>query len=320
MDGAIPVIALTATATKTTRDIIKKDLCLNNCLEIILNPGKPNVKYNVESCGKEVSENFKWLLDLLLQYGSKSPRIIVFFRQIKQIAEVYEYLETNLGMKQFAASEAKPRNGYWNRIFGMFHMTTNKKIKREICKSFQDERGCIRVVLSSTSFSMGLDVRDVHTVIHYGPANDIDDYLQESGRAGRDPTISCNAVILKYKYCLGSQNITPDMKNYVKAQSCRRLMLLQPFSEDTLSLTPLHSCCDICSVKCKCSCLCTNDCACSNPCSGTDSAILNSIRSSLSSAREEMSDSSSGEEFSSDSDIEMYMRRKPHVLTSSESD
>ena len=114
-------------------------------------------------------------------------------------------MKTNLGVTQFVQADDIPKNGYWNRIFGMFHLNTNEKIKREICKSFQDENGCVRVVLSSTSFSMGLDVRDVNTVVHYGPANDIDNYLQESGRAGRDPSISCNAVMLKYKYCLGSR-------------------------------------------------------------------------------------------------------------------
>ena len=184
VDGTVPVIALTATATKATREIIMSDLCLKNCIQIILNPGKANVKYSMENCRKDVTENFKWLLDLMKQYGSTCPRIIVFFRQIKQIAEVYEYLETNLGVTQFVQTDDIPKNGYWNRIFGMFHLTTNEKIKREICKSFQDENGCVRVVLSSTSFSMGLDVRDVNTVVHYGPANDIDDYLQESGRAG----------------------------------------------------------------------------------------------------------------------------------------
>ena len=103
--GDVPVIALTATATKATREIIINDLCMKNCLEIILNPEKANFKYSVENCGDDMSENFKWLLDLLYLHGSKCPRIIVFFRQIKQITEVYEYLETHLEMKQFASTE-----------------------------------------------------------------------------------------------------------------------------------------------------------------------------------------------------------------------
>ena len=162
---------------------------------------------------------------------------------------------------------------------------------------------------------MGLDVRDVNTVVHYGPANDIDDYLQESGRAGRDPLIDCNAVMLRYKYCLGSQNITAEMKEYVKAESCRRLLLLKPFSEDAQSIIPGHKCCDICSLKFKCLCQCSDNCDCSHPCSGMDSEILNCIRSSLTIPTEHVSDSSSG-----DSDIEMYMRAKPHISLCSDSE
>lgn len=72
-------------------------------------------------------------------------------------------------------------------------------MKESICTSYQNPNGNIRVVLCSTSFSMGLDVKGVDTVVHYGPANDIDDYLQETGRAGRDPLIQSHAILLLYK-------------------------------------------------------------------------------------------------------------------------
>ena len=62
VDGTVPVVALTATATKGTREIIMTDLCLKSCIQIILNPGKANVKYSVENCRKGVTENFKWLI------------------------------------------------------------------------------------------------------------------------------------------------------------------------------------------------------------------------------------------------------------------
>ena len=188
VEKKIPVIAMTATATQQTRDIIMKDLCMANCTQIIVNPNKENVKYSVESGCKEICDNFKWLLELLAANGNDCPRIIVFFRQIKHIVEVFEFLQTNLGDAQYVQNEEHHLNGYWNRLFAMFHLTTSEKIKHAICDSFRDTNGLIRVVLCSTSFSMGLDVKCVHTVIHFGPANDVDDYLQESGRAGRDPT------------------------------------------------------------------------------------------------------------------------------------
>ena len=79
MDGTVPVAALTATPTKATREIIMAGLSLKNYIQIIFNPGKANVKYSVENCRKDVTENCKWLLDLMKQYGSTCPRIIVFF-------------------------------------------------------------------------------------------------------------------------------------------------------------------------------------------------------------------------------------------------
>ena len=47
VDGSIPVVALTATATKATRDTIMKDLSMKYCIQIVINPRKANVKYNL---------------------------------------------------------------------------------------------------------------------------------------------------------------------------------------------------------------------------------------------------------------------------------
>ena len=314
------MIALTATATQQTREVIIKDLSMNACTQIIVDPNKMNVKYSVENGAKEVCDNFKWLANLLMSEGSQCPRVIVFFRQIKHIGKVFGYLQNCLGDNQYVDSEKHSNNGYWNRLFAMFHLSTNEKIKRTVCESFQDINGVIRVVLCSTSFSMGLDVKCVHTVVHCGPANDLDDYLHESGRAGRDPNVKCNAILLKYKHCLNSQSISKEMKDYVRGNICRRLVILKPFSETAVSVQPAHDCCDVCSLNCRCLCTCTSICKCEIPCPGSESHILTSIRSSLILQADEdaSGSSSSDEEFSSGSDIEEYLRRKPQVINSSE--
>ena len=127
------MIALTATATQQTREIIMKDLSMENCLQIIVNPNKKNVKYSVENACREICDNFNWLLEILSSRGKDCPRIIVFFRQIKHIAEVFEFLQTKLGDAQYFNNEENDVNGYWNRLFAMFHLTTSEKIKRSIC-------------------------------------------------------------------------------------------------------------------------------------------------------------------------------------------
>ena len=46
--------------------------------------------------------------------------------------------------------------------------------------------GTIRVVFATNALGMGVHFSGVNTVIHYGAPNSLDDYLQESGRAGRN--------------------------------------------------------------------------------------------------------------------------------------
>ena len=304
----MPVIALTATATNETKDIILKDLCMEQCCEVILNPDKRNITYWVVNMDNDdITSNFQWLVNLLLTKKHETPRILIFFRQIKHIAEVYELLETSLGIDY---KEEGP-NDDRNRLFEMFHQKTDDDVKNSICSSYHDPNGNIRVVLCSASFSMGLDVKGVDTVIHYGPANDIDDYLQESGRAGRDPSHECHAILLKYKRCLGSQNISVSMKDYVKTAACRRQLLMSKFGSPMNKKEPLHLCCDSCQKSCRCACVCEKDCMCTNLCKAQMPSVLETIQTYKD------AEVNSASEISSDSDIDQ-IRRKPQIIYSSD--
>ena len=106
-------------------------------------------------------------------------------------------------------------------LFQMYHMKTEETLKKNILNSFMDTNGHVRIVLCSTSFSMGLDLRDVPYVVHYGPSNDLSSYLQETGRCAWDQSIQGQAVLLKYPRCLSSSNITGEMKEYMKTRGCR---------------------------------------------------------------------------------------------------
>ena len=116
------------------------------------------------------------------------------------------------------------------------------------------------------------------TVIHYGPANDTDDYLQESGRAGRDPSHECHAILLKYKRCLGSQSISVSMKDYVKTADCRRQLLMSKFGFPMNKKVPLHLCCDSCQKSYRCACVCEKDYTCTNLCNDSLPSVLETIR------------------------------------------
>ena len=58
--------------------------------------------------------------------------------------------------------------------------------KEHILASFQSDQGSIRILVATIAFGMGVDCKQVHRTVHFGPAKNVECYMQESGRAGRD--------------------------------------------------------------------------------------------------------------------------------------
>ncbi|XP_062571099.1 uncharacterized protein LOC134233124 [Saccostrea cucullata] len=166
----VPVIALTATATIETKEHIYKGLSMKKVEEIIVSPNKLNITYwCIKLQHSSIRKNFKSLAEELKANKENTTRMIIFFRQIKHISEVYEHLEESLGKASYVNYQEDGPNDDRNRLFDMYHLKTDDDVKESICSSYQDPTGNIRVVLCSTSFSMGLDVKAVDTVVHYGP-------------------------------------------------------------------------------------------------------------------------------------------------------
>lgn len=92
-----------------------------------------------------------------------------------------------------------------NRLVDKYDACTAPSVKNHIVQSFSDPQGVLRVVVATIAFGMGLDCPNVRHVIHWGPPDDIDNYVQESGRGGRDGEI-CMATLyysardLSYKH------------------------------------------------------------------------------------------------------------------------
>jgi superfamily II DNA helicase RecQ len=111
----------------------------------------------------------------------------------------------------------------------MFHAGTDDEIKSFILESFTKENGTVKVLFATTAFGMGVDCKGHRLVVHYGPPNDVDDYVQENGRAGRGNSKS-HAILVSYPRCT-SGKVSKAMKDYVKNTTvCRRKMLLQCFN------------------------------------------------------------------------------------------
>ena len=136
----------------------------------------------------------------------------------------------------------------------MFHSRIDELNQEHILKSMAVVDGSVRVLLAPIAYGMGINCKDVKVVLHYGPSYNLETYLQESGRAGRNVSATCKAVMiyssLMMKYC------EEEIKTYARDSSkCRRKMLLESFEVDVTNFplfeTP-HQCCDNCQRNCKC--------------------------------------------------------------------
>ena len=115
-------------------------------------------------------------------------------------------------------------------------------------ESFQQEHGFVRLLIATIAFGMGVDCKGVKT-IHYGPSKNLESYVQETGRAGRDGGESvafllCHGVLMNH--------VHSDIKSFIKSKECRRTTLIKHFNADSVNIEVPHKCCDICAKSCDC--------------------------------------------------------------------
>ena len=128
----------------------------------------------------------------------------------------------------------------------MLHALSSKSIKDVVLQEMRKEGGCIRVLICTIAFGMGVNCKCVKRVIHFGPSKSIEAYIQESGRAGRDGQPSTALLLYQSLMLL---HVEKDMKDYVKGKyDCRRTFLMEHFNEKAVKAQTAIStgiCCDV---------------------------------------------------------------------------
>ena len=105
----------------------------------------------------------------------------------------------------------------------IFVSCTDTAVKESIISMFTAE-SCLRVVIATVAYGMGVDCPDVRQVIHIAAPNDIESYVQERGHAGRDGAPAL-ALLLSKKT---PRPLTRYMKDYLNNQEvCRRDFLFR---------------------------------------------------------------------------------------------
>ena len=142
----------------------------------------------------EHEENFVWLADTLRTERQNSVRTIVYCQTIKQCSIIYAIIKGLLGNENMINDNGSP-------LVEMLHSCTPEANKNSILESFQQEHGAVRLLIATIAIGMGVDCKGVKTIIHYGSYKNLESYVQETGRAGRDGGESVAFLLYNYSNC-----------------------------------------------------------------------------------------------------------------------
>ena len=196
---------------------------------------------------------------MLRKKKNKMAKTIVYCKSIKDCGKLFRLFKYELGSESFHSDNESSREVTENLLFGMFHSVTLQKHQNRVMDSFYKHDGTCRLVFATNALGMGINFPDVRVVVNYGPPHDVEEFVQEMGRGGRDRKLSYG-VLLYTGHQL--KNCEKLIKDYCSTTACLRQKLYSSFEvpESMLSPTVGHNCCLSCHKNCKC-----GECGCPVP-------------------------------------------------------
>lgn len=161
---------------------------------------------------------------------------------------MFRHFKFELGKKAYYPEEATQVSS--NTLIGIYHANTLQRHKERVSDSLFDLDGTCRVVFASTALGMGVNLQDIRQVIHYGPPHQMEDFVQEIGRAGRDGREAQSILLFTGAHL---RKCEQAIKDYAQSDAvCLRKILLEKFGEKTSETMGTHECCIVCHLKRKC--------------------------------------------------------------------
>ena len=231
---AVPIIALTATATPKVQLDIRNNLKMYDAELFITSFNRHNLYYEIRPKVDPVTEIIKYIKKNMGKSG------IVYCLSRRKVQEIADILNVN-GIK------AVP-----------YHAGLDSKMRSRHQDMFLNED--IQVVVATIAFGMGIDKPDVRFVIHYDVPKSIESYYQETGRSGRDGLEGNCILFYDYNDIVKLEKFMKDkpvseresgrlllqeMAAFCESGICRRKYMLHYFGE-IFDETKCKGMCDNC--------------------------------------------------------------------------
>ena len=161
-----PVIALTATASKTSQQGILKSLGIKDAKVIVTGIYRSNIEIKIEA---NINQARKYIYIRKLVEEHPKDKVLIFVSTVKDGQALLDNLEKFSVQTDF------------------FHSRLDHKHKMRLQNLYSGiEQPELKVLISTSAFGMGIDIPNIRHIIHLSASHSLTDYVQQIGRAGRD--------------------------------------------------------------------------------------------------------------------------------------
>ncbi len=218
-----PIVALTATADKVTREDILQQLNIPTAPVFMSSFDRPNLSIKVRMISKERLRQDQ-VLDFVLSHPGECGIVYCLSRK------TCETIASMLSLHGISVA--------------VYHAGLNADERERAQQDFVNDR--VQVICATIAFGMGINKSNVRFVVHYNLPKSIESYYQEIGRAGRDGVPSDTLLLYglqdvkqlrKFAEESGQEDINTERLNrmveYAQSGVCRRRTLLNYFGQST---------------------------------------------------------------------------------------